>query len=136
MTIAIPKEVHSGERRVATTPQPVLRLKKLGFRVLVQAGAGSECDCTDQAYREAGAEIVEDMRALWSAARVVLKVRPPEAHPALGVHEAELLPEGAMLISFVWPAQNRALLDRLCARRATVLAMDCVPRITRAQTMD
>lgn len=136
MTIAIPKEVHAGERRVATTPQTVLRLKKLGFRVLVQAGAGLETDATDAAFREAGAEIVEDARSLWSQARVVLKVRPPEAHPGLGVHEAELLNEEAMLICFVWPGQNRALLDRLCERKATVLAMDCVPRISRAQKMD
>lgn len=136
MIIAIPKEVHPGERRVAATPQTVMRLRKLGFRVLVQTGAGLETDCTDAAYHEAGAELLDDVRSLWSQASVVLKVRPPEVHPALGVHEADLLGEGAMLISFVWPAQNRAMLDRLCARRATVLGMDCVPRITRAQKMD
>ncbi len=136
MRIAIPKEVHSGERRVAATPQTVIRLKKLGFEVMVQAGAGAATDYSDAAYAEAGATIVEDVRELWSSARQVLKVRPPEEHPSLGVHEAELLAEGAVLICFVWPAQNRELLERLVARKATVLAMDCVPRISRAQKMD
>ena len=91
---------------------------------------------SDAAYEEAGATIVDDVRSLWANANIVLKVRPPEEHPALAMHEAELLPEGSLLISFMWPAQNRPLLDRLCARRITTLAMDCVPRITRAQKMD
>ncbi len=136
MRIAIPKEVHPGEKRVAATPQTVIRLKKLGFEVFVQAGAGAATDYSDAAYAEAGATVVEDVKQLWSQARQVLKVRPPEEHPSLGVHECELLPEGAVLICFVWPAINRPLLDRLAARRATVLAMDCVPRISRAQKMD
>ena len=136
MRIAIPKEVHPGERRVAATPQTVIRLRKLGFEVMVQAGAGADTDYSDAAYAEAGAVIVEDVKKLWSEAKQVLKVRPPEEHPALGVHEADLLAEGAVLICFFWPAQNRALMDRLAARRATVLAMDCVPRISRAQKMD
>jgi NAD(P) transhydrogenase subunit alpha len=136
MKVAIPKEIRFGERRVAATPQTVIRLRKLGFEVCVQSGAGIETDLTDAAYIEAGATIVEDVRALWADAGVVLKVRPPEEHPGLGVHEADLLREGATLISFVWPAQNRSLLERLCQRRITTLAMDCVPRITRAQKMD
>lgn len=134
--IGVPREVHPGERRVAATPQTVLRLCKLGFEVAVQAGAGDEIDCPDAAYREAGAIIVDDVRQLWADSTVVLKVRPPEQHPTLGVHEADLLREGGWLVGFVWPAQNRDLLTRLAARRATVLAMDCVPRITRAQKMD
>src|SRR5437016_3412626 len=113
MRIAIPKEVHPGERRVAATPQTVMRLRALGLHVAVQSGAGAETDHSDAAYREAGAEIVEDVRALWTGAAAVLKVRPPEQHPALGIHEAELLPEGACPVSFVWPAQNRDLLERL-----------------------
>ena len=136
MRIAIPKEVHPGERRVAATPQTVLRLKKLGVEVHVQTGAGAAADFTDGAYAEAGAVIVEDVRQLWSGADVVFKVRPPEQHNALGVHEADLLPEGGTLIGFIWPAQNRDLLQRLSARKATVLGMDCVPRVTRAQKMD
>jgi NAD(P) transhydrogenase subunit alpha len=136
LRVVIPKEIHPGERRVAATPQAVIRLKSLGLNVTVQSGAGADTDHSDAAYREAGAEIAEDVRALWAAADVVLKVRPPEEHPGLGVHEAELLPQGAAIIGFVWPGQNRDVLERLVARRATALAMDCVPRITRAQKMD
>lgn len=136
MKIVVPKEIHPGERRVAATPLTILRLRKLGFEVAVQAGAGLDTDLSDGAYAEAGATIVEDVRALWARADVVLKVRPPEEHPALAVHEADLQPDGSSLICFIWPAQNRALLDRLCERRITALGMDCVPRITRAQKMD
>ncbi|CAG0960819.1 NAD(P) transhydrogenase subunit alpha [Phycisphaerales bacterium] len=136
MRVIIPTEVRPGERRVAATPQTVLRLAKHGLEVSVQAGAGLSLGLPDSAYAEAGATIVEDARTLWAQAGIILKVRPPEQHPALGVHEASLIPEGALLICFVWPAQNRDLLDRLRARRASVLAMDSVPRITRAQKMD
>ena len=134
--IGIPKEIHPGERRVAATPQTVLRLRKFGFEVAVESGAGSEIDCSDGAYREAGAIIIEDTRELWASSDLILKVRPPEQHPTLGVHESELLREGGWLVSFIWAAQNKKLLDQLAARRATVLAMDSIPRITRAQKMD
>ncbi len=136
MKISMPKEVHAGEKRVAATPENVRQLAKLGFAVAVEAGAGADASFADEAYREAGAEIVADSRALWAGADIVIKVRGPEHHPALGVEEAELLREGATLISFFWPAQNKALLERLAARRITVLAMDCVPRISRAQKLD
>jgi H+-translocating NAD(P) transhydrogenase subunit alpha len=134
--IGIPKEVDAGERRVAATPQTVLRLRKLGFEVAIEAGAGEEIQFTDSAYREAGAEIVEDARQLWAESSVVIKVRPPQEHPTLGAHETDLLREEGWLISFIWVQQNRALLERLAERRATVFAMDSVPRITRAQKMD
>jgi NAD(P) transhydrogenase subunit alpha len=134
--VGIPKEIHPGERRVAATPQTVIRLRKLGFEVAVEAGAGREIDCYDGTYKEAGAVIVEDTRELWASSDLVMKVRPPEQHPALGVSETELLREGGWLIGFIWAAQNKELLNLLAARRATVLAMDSVPRITRAQKMD
>jgi NAD(P) transhydrogenase subunit alpha len=136
MRIGIPREVHPGERRVAATPQTVLRLIKMGFTVAVQAGAGEEAGFSDSAYAEAGAAIVGDGRELWSQSDIVLKVRAPEDHPGLGVHEADLVREGGALISFIWPAQNDALLARLAARKASVIAMDSIPRITRAQSMD
>ncbi|HYD00161.1 MAG TPA: Re/Si-specific NAD(P)(+) transhydrogenase subunit alpha [Phycisphaerales bacterium] len=136
LRIAIPREVHPGERRVAATPQTVMKLCQQGHRVWVQSGLGADISFTDAAYAEAGATVVDDVRALWAGADVVLKVRPPEEHPGLALHESALLPEGGCLISFIWPAQNRATLDRLNERKATVLAMDCVPRITRAQSMD
>lgn len=136
MKVGIPREVHAGERRVAATPDSTRRLIKLGFEVLIETQAGLEARFTDAAYVEAGATIVPDARALWSQSDLVLKVRPPTDHPSLGVHEAELLNFGGRLISLLFPAQSAALLDRLAARRATVLALDAVPRISRAQKMD
>jgi NAD(P) transhydrogenase subunit alpha len=136
MRIGIPKEIHPGETRVAATPETVEQLRKLGFTVAVESGAGAAANFSDDAYREECAEVVEDTRALWAQSEIVLKVLAPEVHPALGVHEAELLPEGAILISFIWPAQNADLMERLAARKATVLAMDSVPRISRAQKLD
>jgi len=91
MKIAVPKEVHAGERRVATTPPVVEQLRKLGFSVAVEAGAGVAASYSDQSYRDAGAEIVEDTRALWAESDILLKVRAPMAHPQLGAHEAELM---------------------------------------------
>ncbi len=136
MRIGVPKEVHAEERRVATTPDVVTQLQDLGFSVAVEAGAGEAAKFSDDAYREAGAEIVSDVRELWAQSDIVLKVRPPELHPELGEPETGLLREGGTLISFIWPAQNPELMDALVARRATVLAMDSIPRISRAQKMD
>jgi NAD(P) transhydrogenase subunit alpha len=136
MKIGVPKEVHAGERRVAATPESIEQLAKLGYQVAVEAGAGSAAQFSDDAYRKAGAEIVADTRALWAAADIVLKVRAPEQNPQLGVDEVDLLHEGATLLSFIWPAQNPGLMDRLKARRVTVIAMDAVPRISRAQKLD
>jgi len=136
MKIGIPKEVRPGERRVAATPETVSRLQKLGFDVLVQSEAGAGASFTDADYAALGATVVPAARQLWEQADIVLKVQPPEQNLALGVHEAELLREGATLVSFIWPGKNGELVERLAARRATVLAMDQVPRITRAQKMD
>jgi NAD(P) transhydrogenase subunit alpha len=134
--IGIPKEIHPGEKRVAATPQSIMKLKKLGFEVQVESHAGHGINCIDGEYREAGAEIVETAKELWATSDVILKVRPPEQNTDLGVHEADLMKEGGWLIGFMWPAQNRETLDKLAARKATVFGMDCVPRITRAQKMD
>jgi len=136
MKVGIPKEIHPGERRVAATPETASRLSKLGFEVLVESGAGLMASFDDVSYRTAGATIVDDTRALWSGADVVIKVQPPEQHTGLGVHEAELLRQNGTLISFLWPAKNQELIERLKAQKATALAMDQVPRITRAQKMD
>ena len=136
MKIGIPKEVHAGEKRVAATPETVAQLKKLGYAVAVEAGAGAQAQFPDEAYAQAGAEVIADTRALWSQSDIVLKVRAPEQQPRLGVHEAELMREGSALLSFIWPAQNPELMQRLKARRVTVIAMDAVPRISRAQKLD
>lgn len=136
MIVAIPREVQSGERRVAATPQTVLRLCKSGAVVRVEAGAGTQAGFTDAEYAEAGAEIIDGAASLWSAADVILKVRPPQHHPDLNRHEADLARAGSTLIGFIWPAQNRELIERLASRGLTTLAMDAVPRITRAQKAD
>ncbi|MEJ1364450.1 MAG: Re/Si-specific NAD(P)(+) transhydrogenase subunit alpha [Candidatus Sedimenticola sp. (ex Thyasira tokunagai)] len=136
MKIGVPKEVHDGECRVAMTPETAEQIQKLGFSVALESGAGEKAHFTDEAYREAGVEIVEDVKALWADSDIVMKVRAPECHPALGIDESELLREGGNLISFIWPAQNEELLERLKARKATIMAMDSVPRISRAQKLD
>jgi NAD(P) transhydrogenase subunit alpha len=130
MKVAIPRELHPGERRVAATPDTVKKLCKLGFEVTVEAGAGAQAQFSDAQYQEAGAKIQSDVRALWGSADLLLKVRPPEPN------EVALLREGALLISFIWPVVNKTLLDLLAQRKATVLAMDQIPRITRAQKLD
>ena len=136
MRIGIPREVHDGERRVATTPDVVKQLKQLGFSVQIEAGAGAAASLPDDALAAAGADIVTDTRTLWTSSDIILKVRAPERHPVLGVDETDLLREGQVLISFVWPAQNPELLQRLARIGVTTLAMDSVPRISRAQKVD
>lgn len=136
LKLGVPKEIRAGERRVAVVPRMAAKLAKLGFDVVVESGAGNAAAFTDQAYEEAGARIVADPAKVWGDSDLVLKVREPEMNAALGRHEADLLKQGARLISFVWPAQNKELLERLAQRKATVLAMDAVPRISRAQKLD
>ncbi|PWT76621.1 MAG: NAD(P)(+) transhydrogenase (Re/Si-specific) subunit alpha [Proteobacteria bacterium] len=136
MKIGVPKEVHEAEKRVAATPESVEQLAKLGYTVAIESGAGDGANFDDQSYRKAGAEIVTDTRALWAEADILLKVRAPELNPKLGVDETQLLREGGTLLSFIWPAQNPELMERLRARKATALAMDAVPRISRAQKLD
>ena len=136
MKIGVPREVYPHEKRVATTPQVAEQLQKLGFSVAIETGAGAQASFSDAAYRERGVQIVDDPRALWEQSDIILKVRAPQEHPQLAVHEAQLLREGATLIGFVWPAQNEALMAMLAERKATVLAMDAVPRISRAQKLD
>ncbi|MFU8804917.1 MAG: Re/Si-specific NAD(P)(+) transhydrogenase subunit alpha [Bradymonadaceae bacterium] len=136
MKIGIPKEVHPGEKRVAATPDTVTRLAKKGYEVLIETGAGAEAQFRDSAYEEAGATIVADAATLWSEATMVVKVRPPEHHPVHDCDEVELLPEGGMLISLIYPGHDKELVERLAARKATVLALDCIPRISRGQAMD
>jgi H+-translocating NAD(P) transhydrogenase subunit alpha len=134
--VGIPKEVYPGEQRVAATPDTAKVLQKMGFEVWVEPGAGDLANFSDDLYKQAGCHICSDPKQLWAIADIVLKVRAPQHHPGLGVHEAELTHSGQTLISFIWPAQNAELLEQLAASQATVLAMDSVPRITRAQKMD
>jgi NAD(P) transhydrogenase subunit alpha len=134
--IGVPKEIYPNECRVAATPDTARILQKMGFEVLIESNAGENANFPDSAYEEAGCRIVPDAETLWNSADIVLKVRMPEMHPTLNKHEVDLLPEGGTLISFIYPAQNADLLNRLAARKATVLAMDAIPRISRAQKLD
>jgi len=108
----------------------------MGFAVAVETGAGEGASFGDDDYAAAGAEIIGDTRAIWQTGDIVLKVQPPSVHPSLGVHEAELLREGGTIISFLYPGKNKEIIDKLAARKATAIAIDQIPRITRAQKMD
>lgn len=136
MKICVLKEIHVGEKRVATTPDVTEKLIKLGFDVIVETDAGVRANFSDEAYRQAGAEIARTAELAWQSADLVIKVRPPEQNLAIGQHEIELMPEGCHLISFLWPAQNEKLLKQLAQRHATALSMDSIPRISRAQKLD
>ncbi|NAW34184.1 Re/Si-specific NAD(P)(+) transhydrogenase subunit alpha [Halomonas alimentaria] len=130
MKIGAPRELAKGEARVALTPDSAKFIQKLGHDCLIESGAGVAAGFDDQAYRDAGVNVVDGAEALWSDAEVVIKVREPE--------EAEVkhLRQGQTLISFFWPAQNEEMLEKCRAQGATVVAMDMVPRISRAQKMD
>ena len=131
MRIGIPAETYAGEKRVATVPEIVEKLIKLGFNVAVESGAGDAADFSDEAYRTAGAEIVDGAALLWAESDIVFKVTVPSSA------EVDLMREGGTLIGFIWPAQNPELLQQLAAKKATVLAIDCLPRqLSRAQKMD
>jgi len=130
MRIGVPRESHAGERRVATTPEVASQLIKMGFSVAVEKGAGTAASFSDEAYAGAGCDVVATREELWQGADIVLKVRAPDDE------EAALVRKGQALISFLWPAQNPELLKRLTESGATVMAMDSVPRISRAQKMD
>ena len=129
--IGVPKETAAGEKRVATVPEVVEKLIKLGFSVKVESGAGDAANCNDDTYRAAGAQIVDSAAKLWAESDIVFKVSVPTAE------EVSLMHEGQTLITFIWPAQNPELMQQLAARKVTVLAIDALPRmLSRAQKMD
>jgi NAD(P) transhydrogenase subunit alpha len=127
--IGIPKETYAGEKRVATAPEVVQKLIGLGFTVAVESGAGDGASFYDDAYAAAGAKIAS-ADEVWSSSDIIFKVRAPSTD------EVAKLKEGATLVSFIWPAQNPELMKALAARKGTVLAMDSVPRMSRAQKLD
>ncbi|KFF49921.1 NAD(P) transhydrogenase subunit alpha [Gammaproteobacteria bacterium MFB021] len=130
MRIGAPKEIAKGEARVALTPESAQQIQKLGHECLLERGAGVAAGFSDDAYQAVGVTLVDDAAALWDTAEVVIKVREPLDA------EIERLREGQTLIAFFWPAQNEARLARCREKGATVVAMDMVPRISRAQKMD
>jgi NAD(P) transhydrogenase subunit alpha len=130
MRIGVPMERHAGERRVATTPDVAAQLIEMGFSVAIESDAGKKANYSDAAFAAAGCDVVASREAIWKDSDIILKVRAPD------VNEAPLLQKGQTLISFFWPAQNPALLQQLTESGVTVMAMDSVPRISRAQKMD
>lgn len=126
-----PRETYPDERRVSLTPQNVALLLKKGYsRVLVERGAGALADFPDGAYEKAGATLVDSASSIWAESDIVLKVRGPSAT------EVDAAKEGQTIISFLQPAQNRPLVEKLAGRKVTSFAMDMVPRISRAQVFD
>ncbi len=136
MRIGIPAEVHHGERRVAVVPDTAVKLQKQGFEVCVQSGAGNGAHISDADYEAAGCTIVADADTLWGESDLVLKVRAPDLDEFAGKHELDRMTEGTALISLIFPTQAEELLGRLQAKKATAIALDQVPRISRAQKMD
>lgn len=130
MRIGAPREVMPGEARVALTPDSALQLQKLGHTCFIEAGAGASARFADADYASVGVTVVESAQALIDAVDVVVKVRPPTES------EVDLLRSGQTVIGFFNPAANEALLSKAAARGATVVAMEMVPRISRAQKMD
>jgi NAD(P) transhydrogenase subunit alpha len=129
--IGVPKEIFPGEKRVATVPDVVSKLSKLGFAVVLEQGAGELADLSDEAYVQAGATIAPNAAALWSGCDIVFKVRAPTSA------EVDLMHEGQTLIGFLWPAQNPELMQQLAAKKVTALSIDALPRtLSRAQKMD
>ena len=131
LRIGIPRELFAGEKRVASVPEVVEKLIKLGFLVTVETGAGAAANFDDESYRAVGAQIADSAAQLWGAADIVFKVRAPLPE------EINLIRPDTTLVSFIWPAQNPDLMQQLAERRITVLAMDSLPRqLSRAQKMD
>ncbi|MDD3168835.1 MAG: Re/Si-specific NAD(P)(+) transhydrogenase subunit alpha [Eubacteriales bacterium] len=128
MRIGIPKECVAGETRVAATPSSVRQLIRLGFDVSIESGAGEKASFTDEAYRAAGAE-VSDADITWQSG-LIYKLNPPNEE------ELTKINEGATLVSFLYPAQNPDLVQKLSGMKINALAMDMVPRISRAQSLD
>ena len=136
MNVAVPREIHAGERRVTLVPQTCGKLTEQGFTIAVESGAGEAAGFPDADYESRGAVIKESPEDLYSTADVILKVQPPELHETSGKHEVEWLKEGATLISFLYPQINLDLVRQLAERRISSFAMELMPRITRAQSMD
>ena len=128
MNIGVPKERHKGEKRVALTPETVKKLATLGFTLHIEKGAGANAGFSDTDYRQAGAQITAKKIILGSD--IIYKINPPSSA------EIEDIKPGALLVSFIYPAHNKSLVEELNAKNISILAMDMVPRISRAQSMD
>jgi NAD(P) transhydrogenase subunit alpha len=130
MKVGIPMEIDAKELRVAATPKTVKRLLKQGFEVCIQKDAGLKANYSNESFEEAGAALVESASYIYAQSDIVLKVLAPTEQ------EIDLMKEGLVTLSYLWPAQNEALLKKLAAKKVNAIAMDAIPRISRAQKMD
>ncbi|MDX9704607.1 MAG: Re/Si-specific NAD(P)(+) transhydrogenase subunit alpha [Weeksellaceae bacterium] len=130
MKVGIPSEISLNELRVAATPKTVQRLKKQGFDVSIQSGAGKKANYSDEEFSKAGANIVSSPQEIYQNSDIVLKVQAPTEE------EINLMRENLVLLSYLWPAQNQELLKKLASQKVNAIAMDAIPRISRAQKMD
>ncbi|MEI6020574.1 MAG: Re/Si-specific NAD(P)(+) transhydrogenase subunit alpha [Bacteroidota bacterium] len=130
MKVGIPAEIFPDELRVAATPKTVKRLQKQGFEVYIQHNAGIKAQYSDKDFEEAGAKILGTAAEIYGQSDIVLKVKEPAAN------EIDMMHEGLVLLSYLWPAQNPALLQKLADKKVNAVAMDAIPRISRAQKMD
>ncbi len=136
MKIGIPKEISSGEGRVAVVPVMVSQLKRDEHEVFVETGAGIDSNFLDDEFKQAGAEIISDAKDLYQVAEAVIKFQAPEVHPQLKKHEIELLKDGTVLICSLPPQKHAELIPMLQKHKITTFAMEYLPRITKAQSMD
>lgn len=138
MRIGIPKEILSEEKRVAATPETIMKYIERGFEVAVEASAGEGISISDEEYRMAGADIIADPARLFKESDIVLKVKQPVFNQKLDTHEVNLLRDDGILITFLHPAapENHDIVKRLRDKNITALTMDGIPRISRAQRMD
>lgn len=138
VTIGVPREIMSGEQRVAVIPDTVTAFIEAGATVLVETGAGLGAYYDDNAYRDAGAELVVDVEELYRRSQIILKVKEPQFDVPSGRHEAELIPEHSILVCFLHPANpaNHDTVRLLASRNITCFTLDSIPRISRAQHMD
>ena len=130
MIIGCPREIAKGEKRVALTPKSALELKKLGYKCQIETKAGENAQFSDNEYKNAGVKIVSTSKALWQTSDIIIKVRCPEEK------ELNKIQPNSTLISFIWPSQNKKTLEKLKKINVSTLAMDMIPRISRAQKMD
>ncbi|HSD62149.1 MAG TPA: hypothetical protein VLB50_00055, partial [Ignavibacteriaceae bacterium] len=136
MIIGIPKEVFPGENRVATVPDVVPKLIKAGFEILIEKDAGLNAGFTDEKYTSAGAKIIDNVTDLYSSSDIIFKVQRPVEHPVLKRQETDLMKEGTLLITFIYPLNYPELAKQCAAKGIDVISMDMIPRTTLAQKMD
>src|SRR5882762_5939822 len=136
MLIGVPREIASGERRVALVPEVVSQLTRAGHRVMVERDAGLRAGFTDDAYRAAGCDVVDTAHEVYSTAQMILKVQRPGREESSGEAELDMLTEGTVLIGLLQPSGDPSLFQQLAERKIISCSMELVPRTTRAQMMD